>query len=129
MTEPHNHQLPILQALIVHKAPKIIIESTIDSFPHSINTQDSFGKLPIDVAVCHGFAWDGGLQDIVDAFASSQQRTTLHVCAKHGVQWENGTKEMLEGNALDVVERMDDSTGLYLFMTAALGDEKTKYDL
>jgi len=129
MAEPHSRHIPILQALIVHKAPTNTIKSTTDRFPHSINTLDSFGKYPIDLAIQQGIAWDGGMKDIADAFASSQQTTTLHVCAKYGVQWENGTREMLEGNDVDIVERVDASTGLYLFMIAALGDKKCKYDL
>ena len=95
MSDPHSRQLPILHALIVNNAPTCIINYAVDRFPHSIITQDSFGQYPIDLAVQYRLAWDGGLQDIVDAYASSQQTTTLHVCAKHGVKLENGTKEVL----------------------------------
>ena len=128
MTLSHSQHLPILQALIVNKAPKHIINSTIDHFAESINTTDSFGRYPIDVAVRHGLAWDSGMKDIAEAFASSQQTMILNVCAKHGIQWENGTKEVLQTCVANHLEREDDRTGLYPFMVAAVGGEY-EYDL
>ncbi len=122
MTQPNSRHLPILQSLIVNKAPLHIIKSTLDTFSASINTTDSFDKYPIDVAVEHGLSWDDGMEQIVESFALSQQTTLLNVCTKHGVQWENGTKIVLESDDdVDILETADTSTGLFPFMVAAVG--------
>jgi len=125
---PNNRHLPIVHAVIMDKAHPSVIDDVVNRFEDSINITDSFGKYPIDVAVNHSLAWDDGMKAIVEAFATAQQTTTLHVCAKHGVQWENGMKEVLERSNMDVVERVDDTTGLYQFMVAAVG-EKHSHDL
>ncbi len=126
MAQPRNRQhLPILQALIVNKASPRIIKSAINTFIDSINTRDSFGKLPIDVATEYGLSWDDGLKQIVEAMtssASAEHITPLNVCVKHGVQWENGTRIVLENTNSDeqvLLETPDASTGLYPFMMAA----------
>ena len=94
----HRHNLPILQALLLQKAPTNIIKSVIDRFPHSVNKTDSSGRYPIDFAVRHSLAWNEGM------------------------------KEIIEGSTVDIVERMDTSTGLYPFMVAALGGKENGYD-
>ncbi len=130
MAQPHNRHLPILQALIVNKAPPRVIKSAINTFTDSINTRDSFDKYPIDVAVEHGLSWDDGMEKIVGAFALAQQTTPLNVCIKHGVQWENGTKIVLENDDnVDILEIADTSTALYPFMAAAVGHSNTMYDI
>ncbi len=96
MDVPHNRHLPILQALIINKAPPRIVKSAADAFTDSINTKDNFDKYPIDVAVDHGLSWNDGLEQIVKAFASEQHTTPFNVCTKHGVQWENGIRNALE---------------------------------
>ncbi len=116
---PNNHHLPILQALIVNKAPPLIIKSAADAFTDSINTKDSFDKYPIDVAIDRELSWDHGMQKIVEAFVSEQQTTPLNICVKYGVQWENGTRNALENSGVDILETLDASTGLYPFMVAA----------
>jgi len=125
----HDRHLPILQALVVNKAPTDIIKRTISRFSEFINFADSFGRYPIDIAARHKLAWDDGMKEIVEAFVSTQQTTTFHVCIKHGVPWENGTKEVFGGNNVETVaEREDISTGLYPFMLAAV-KESYGYDL
>ncbi len=129
MTQHRNRQhLPILQALIINKAPPHIIESAVNTFTDSINTRDSFGKLPIDIAVEYGLSWDDGMESIVEAMtlalvsSEQQQQTTtsLNVCLKYGVQWENGTRIVLENSDMEqVLKTPDASTGLYPFMMAA----------
>ena len=89
MTLPHGQNLPILQALIINKAPPSIIKSTLNRFAFSVNTADSFGKYPIDVA------------------------------ARHGLAWESGMKELVESSNANLLEREDILTGMYPFMVAA----------
>ncbi len=131
MAQPHNRHLPILQAFIVNKAPSRIIKSAVNNFTNSINITDSLGKYPIDVAIDNNLSWDDGMEQIVEALASLQQTTPFNICLKHGVQWENGTRTVLESNGMDVVsETVDTSTGLYPFMmAAAVGGKHYRYDL
>jgi len=96
---PHDQTLPILQALVINKAPPVIIKSAINLFTASINTRDSFGKYPIDVAACHGLAWDDGM------------------------------KEVVERSDMDLLGRENPSTGLSPFMVAGVGEENTTYDV
>jgi len=98
MALPHGRNLPIIQATIVNKAPPRIIKSTVERFAESINIADSSGKYPIDLAVDHGLAWNSGM------------------------------KELLEGSNVDIIKREDISTGLYPFMVAALGGKENGYD-
>ncbi len=120
MNQHRNRPLPILQALIVNEAPIRTIKNAVNAFTDSINVADSCNQYPIDIAVSCGLSWDDGLEAIVEAFASAQQTTPFNVCTKHGVQWENGTRIMLENSNVDVLETVDTSTGLYPFMTAAV---------
>ena len=123
-----NEQQPILQALIIHKAPPRIIKDLIDRSAHVINIVDSFDNYPIDVAVQHKLSWDDGMKQIVEAFTVVQQTTTLNLCARHGVQWENGIQKLLESSDIDEIDSVDASTSLYPFMVAAVGDNSS-YDL
>ncbi len=125
---PNNHHLPILQALIVNEASRDIIKSAVDNFTHFINTRDSLHKYPIDVAVENDLLWEDGMEQIVEAFSSVKQTTPFNICVKHGVQWGNGTRITLESSAaLDILETVDTSTGLYPFMVAAVGGENNGY--
>ena len=99
MALPHNRYLPILQGLIINKAPPRIIKSTTHQLTASINTADSSGRYPIDVAIRHGLAWDGGM------------------------------KELVEKSGTDLLEREDVTTGLLPFMAVAVGEDKYSYDL
>jgi len=128
MALPHGRHLPILQALIDNKTPPHIIKSAVNGLPDSINTTDRLGMYPFDHAVRHGLAWEDGMKEIVETFASTQQTTTFHAYIKHGVQLENGTKEVLRGSDVDIVEREDISIGLYPFMVAAV-EESYGYGL
>mmetsp|Transcript_24186 Transcript_24186/g.36024 ORF Transcript_24186/g.36024 Transcript_24186/m.36024 type:complete len:164 (-) Transcript_24186:40-531(-) len=128
MTLPHGRHLPILQAVIDNKTPPVLIKKTIHGFAETINTVDSHGRYPIDLAVHHKLAWGDGMKEIVETFASTQQTTTFHAYIKHGVQLENGTKEVLRGSDVDIVEREDISIGLYPFMVAAV-EESYGYGL
>ncbi len=128
----NQHHLPILQALIINEAPPHILKIAVDTFSDSINTRDSFDKYPIDVAIENDLSWDDGLEQIVRAFAFAQQTAPLNVCAKHGLQWENGTKLVLENddNVDIILDTADTSTGLYPFMMAAVGgrdDDEPNY--
>eukprot|EP00551_Chaetoceros_affinis_P008242 CAMPEP_0203667884 /NCGR_PEP_ID=MMETSP0090-20130426/4622_1 /ASSEMBLY_ACC=CAM_ASM_001088 /TAXON_ID=426623 /ORGANISM="Chaetoceros affinis, Strain CCMP159" /LENGTH=354 /DNA_ID=CAMNT_0050532163 /DNA_START=45 /DNA_END=1109 /DNA_ORIENTATION=- len=128
MAQPNNRNQPILHALIMDNAYPCNIKECVNSFTGSVNTIDSLGRYPIDIAVRHGLAWDDGMQTIVGLFASTNRISALHVCAKHGVQWENGMKNVLGRSGRKIVKRVDASTGLYPFMLAAVGG-KYSYDL
>ena len=129
MGRPQNHHQPIIQSAIINKAPPHIIEDIVSHFTDSINSVDSLGRCPIDVAVEQKLSWSDGIKEIVETFASAQQSTALMVGAKHGLSWENGMKCMVEDVDIDELERKDEETSLYLFMLAANGGEKYNYDL
>ena len=129
MALPDNQHQPILQALITNKALPHTIKDLVNRFPHSTNTLDSFNNYPIDTAVQHSLSWDDGMKQIVNVSAAVQQTTRLNICSRHGVQWENGTRDILESSDIDAIESVDVSTSLYPFMVAAVGDKKHSYDL
>eukprot|EP00551_Chaetoceros_affinis_P008713 CAMPEP_0203684588 /NCGR_PEP_ID=MMETSP0090-20130426/48114_1 /ASSEMBLY_ACC=CAM_ASM_001088 /TAXON_ID=426623 /ORGANISM="Chaetoceros affinis, Strain CCMP159" /LENGTH=423 /DNA_ID=CAMNT_0050553765 /DNA_START=1661 /DNA_END=2932 /DNA_ORIENTATION=- len=127
---PHNHDKPILQAVVINKVPPYAIKDAVRRLVGSINTTDSLGRLPIDVAVQHKLTWTDGMKEIVEAFLSMQESSTvLTVCAKNGLEWENGMKSVVESVDMNDIERQDVITGLYPFMIAGVEQEKYNYDL
>ncbi len=131
MAHPHNQHQPILQAVIINKAPPRIIKSTIQNFVNiSVNTRDSVGQLPIEVAIRHRISWNNGMKEIVEALLSTQDSSTLFtMCIKNGLQWHDGMRVVVEAVDKDNIEREDDETGLYPFMLAGVGYSKSSYDL
>ncbi len=99
MAMAQNRHLPILQALIVNKAPPCIIRNAVNTFTDFINTIDSFDKYPLNVAI------------------------------DHRLLWEDGTKIIFENSDMGALETANSSTGFYPFMSAALGGEYSCYDL
>merc|ERR1719330_866302 len=128
MALPQHRQQPILQAAIINKAHPHIIKDIVNHFTDSINTVDSLGRYPIDVAVQQSLSLDDGLREIIMASASAQQSTPIIMCALHGLVWENGMRQAFEDIDENEVERKDEKTGLYLFMLAAVGG-RHNYDL
>ena len=64
-------------------------------------------------------------------FAESQGSSLLYICAKHGLQWDNGisnvvVEEEKKHNA-SILESANPSPGLFPFMVAAL--RELWYDL
>ncbi len=136
MAHPHNQHLPILQAVIINKVPPRIIKSTIQKFVKiSVNTRDSVGQLPIDVAARHRISWNNGMKEIVEALLSTQDLSTqgsstlFTMCIKNGLQWHDGMRVVVEAVDKDIIARDDDETGLYPFMLAGVGYSKCSYDL
>jgi len=129
MTLSDGQHLPIIQAVIINKAPPRIIKATVNRFAESINTTDSLGQLPIDVAVQHKLLLDNGMQEIVEAFLSSEEPSTvLRVCINNGLQWENGMRAVVEGVGTNDIERQDEATGLYPLMAAGICQDSQTYD-
>ncbi len=125
-TRRDNEQLPILHAAIIHKAPLPIIKDIIENFD-CIGIIDSMGRYPVDVAVEYEYAWDSGMKKIAEATALAREVSIINVCAKHGLPWRKGMKNVLETSDIEDFERKDRETGLYLFMLAAAA--KYNYDL
>ncbi len=131
MSLTHNQHLPILQAVIINKAPPRIIKSTIQKFVESsINTRDGVGQLPIDVAVRHRLSWNDGTKELVEALLSTQESAEVFkMCIKNGLQWHHGMNVVVKDVGIDDIERKDEETGLYPFMLAGVGHGKRSYDL
>ena len=116
-TEP-----PILHAAILANAPLRIITSIIENFHFSILKQDSLNRLPIQVAVLVDLEWNSGMREIIEATAARQHQPSIYVAARYGLKWNNGMSELAKSNANEVLDGIDDITGLRLFMLAAAGD-------
>ena len=56
----------------------------------------------------------------IKATAISQQCSRTHIAIKYGLRWSIHTKELAESNVVEVVNSFDGSTGLRLFMVAAM---------
>ena len=130
MALPHNQHLPLLHAVIINKAPPHVIKSTVRKFPESVNTTDSFGRLPIDVAVQRSLSWNNGMEEIITAFLSNQQPSVVFmVCIKNGLRWDDGMRSVVAGVGMDDIEREDEATCLYPFMLAGVGHGKHGFDV
>ena len=60
------------------------------------------------------------VNSVIEATAISQQCSCIHIAAKYGLRWSMHTKDLAESNADEVVNRCNSSTGLCLFMVAAM---------
>mmetsp|Transcript_4989 Transcript_4989/g.7354 ORF Transcript_4989/g.7354 Transcript_4989/m.7354 type:complete len:498 (+) Transcript_4989:123-1616(+) len=132
LNSQHQHgirHLPILHAVIMDNAPPPIIKDVVNRFVESVNRTDSFGQLPIDVAVKRKLSWNGGMEHIIKAFLSSQEEssTVFRVCLKNGLSWENGMRAVMQRVNINDIERQDEITGLYPFMLAAVRNEEDRY--
>ncbi len=127
---PRNRNQPILQAAIINKELPFVIKRLVSHFAESVNTTDSLGRYPIDVAIQNKLSWEDGMKEIVEAFTPAGGVPAIGVCARHGVQWESGMKNLLDDSHIDDdnTGSRDESTGLYPFMLAAEGG-KYNYDL
>lgn len=119
-----EHQPPILHAAIIANAPWRVIADIIHRFD-CLWAKDSLNRHPIDVARQEDFCFDELVQEI-DAMAATQQRPVIHLAAQYGLKWRSHMKELIESNAEEVVNGVDDVTGLPLFMLAATDKD---YDL
>ena len=126
MNESTEDCPPILQAAVIYKAPREVINSTIQHLD-CITITDSMGRYPIDVAIEHGLKWDGGMREIAEAFAAAEERSIFFICARHGLQWDNGMSTICDTSSMDDFETSKDiAMGLYPFAIAAMGH---RYDL
>ena len=119
-----GYQPPILHAAIIAKAPSHVICDIIDRFEYSILKVDSLNRFPIEVAFQESLAWHDGSEQIVEATAIAQQQHTsvIQLTAQYGLKWKCQMKELAEANGDEVMNRYDSSTGLRLFMIAAMGN-------
>ena len=63
------------------------------------------------------------VNSVIEATAISQQCSCIHIAAKYGLRWSIHTKEFAESNVDEVANRYDGSTGLRLFMVAAMKND------
>ena len=63
----------------------------------------------------------------IEATAIFQFCLCFHIPTKYGLRWGILTKELADSNVDEVVNRCDDSTGLRLFMVAAMENENFCY--
>ena len=111
---------PILHAAIIAKAPRRIIANIANSFD-CFSNKDSLGRNPIDVALAEGLEWSKGMQDVVEAMAAKKQCPAIHVFAKYGFPWNSHMRELINSNVEEVTNGIDNTTGLCVFMLAAMG--------
>ncbi len=121
-------EIPILQSALMNSAPCFIIKDIVEYFNVSC-IKDSKGRYPIDVAIELGLAWDEGMKEIVEEFASEQGVNPVTLCAKRGLTWENGMKNVVEESKIEVIQEQDETSHLYPFMLAAATGSGMKYDL
>ena len=118
--DPNNNTVPILQAAIIHKAPLFAITSTLAEL-NCVNIKDSSNRYPLDVGIEYGLTWHKGVKNIAEKVAETQGRPLLNVCAEHGLQWENGMSTIMSKIDISAFDTKDDSSGLFPFMLAAMG--------
>ena len=126
MTSLHPEQKPpILHAAILAKAPLHVIQDIVNRFDYTLLKVDSLNRIPIEIAIDKCLGWSEGMQDIVEATTLvQQQRSSIYVAAKYGLRWSNGMKELAEENVDEIMNGNDSSTGLRLFMYAAMSSSR-----
>ena len=62
------------------------------------------------------------MQELIEATAAGQQRPSTYVAAQYGLEWNNHMSEIVESHVEEVLEGVDNITGLHLFMLAAMGN-------
>merc|ERR1712038_392044 len=118
---------PVLHAALMKYAPDSIIRDIIsrDECRSMITIQDSMGRYPLDVALERGLRWndeDGILKQILFLFTNSDARfTAINLAARHGLQWENGMKKIVERTKCEFLNEFDELTGSLPFALAAAG--------
>ncbi len=58
-----------------------------------------------------------------------QQSNPVDICARHGLTWENGMKNVVEASKIEVIQQQDRDSRLFPFMLAAAADSGMKCDL
>ena len=110
----------ILHAAIIAKAPPHIIADIIDCYD-CISIRDSFNSLPISLAKERGLEWSEGMREVIEATSAKRQCPIIHVAAEHGLPWSDYMRELIESNTAEVVDGVDNMSGLRVFMLAAVG--------
>ena len=119
---PQWRQSPLLHAAIVAKAPRHVIIDITNRF-QCVLMKDSLNRYPIDVAVQQGLEWNGGMQELMEATASAQQRPIIFLAAQYGLKWRNHMSEIVDSHLKEEMKKdIDEVTGLHLFMLAAMGN-------
>ena len=124
LQEEHSQQPPpILHAAIITKAPLHVIQDIITQFEYSVLQTDSLNRYPLVVALEEGLCWNKGLKQVVEATVVAQQKDkSIYTAAQIGLKWRyQYMKELAEANADEIYNGYDSSTGLRVFMVAAMG--------
>ena len=125
MESLQKHQHHVLHAAIIAKAPTHVICDIISRFQFTILEIDHLARYPIEVAFQTNLGWSEGLQLIVEATAREQLHPSIiYSAARHGLKWTYQMNKLLlaETNKDETINGNDSSTGLRLFMVAAMGD-------
>ena len=117
----------ILHAAILAKAPLHVIRDIITKFEYSVLQTDSWNRYPLVVAIEEsGLDVNEGLvQKLIEATAVAQQKvkTIIYVAAQYGLKWRrHRMKELAEAKVDEIYNGHDSSTGLRVFMVAAMGN-------
>ena len=121
----YSQQPPILHAAILAKAPLHVIQDIITQFECSVLQTDSLNRYPLDLAQEEGLKWNQGLQQVSEATAATQQKyKNIYTTAQYGLKWRyQYMRELAEVNVDEILNVCDSSTGLRVFMVAAMGDD------
>ena len=124
--ECFSKQLPLLHAVVHCNLSQQIIQD-VARHSNCVYRIDSFGFIPIELAIKEGIKWDQGLKDIVQTLVEQRQKrrrrgSKLCTAAQYGLQWTNGMKEVAQED-MNRISNVDEITGLNVFMLAAAGDD------
>ena len=84
--------------------------------------RDSFNQYLINVAMDEGIG-SYIIDQMIEKMSTEQNCPVLHVvAAEHGLKWSRYTRKLAESNVDEVVNGIDNMTGLHLFMLAPMGN-------
>ncbi len=121
--------LPILQSVITSgRASAQIISDIIENFRGSAGRKNRQGCVPLDIAIREGLQWQRGTKLILEAFADESARPKLNIGCEYGLKWINGMNEVLLMDMKNLGV-CDEQKGLYPFMLAAAGEGRNDVDV
>jgi len=120
-----NMPQPVLHAALISKVSSHVVKDIVQNLD-CIETVDSMGRYPIDLAIKMGLPWNDGMKEIVEAFASAQGTSVFNVSAKHRLPWENGMENALKDSGIGVIRSWDELLEYYPYILAGEGPA---YDL
>lgn len=121
----------LLHTMILNDAPDYAVEDVIKCFDFCLTARDSRHRTVLHLSIDTKAKWNVHLRTILKHTAMKLQTSMWKLALIHGLEWENGMRQLTEQHASEV-SKVDLMSNLYPFMVSASGkrhDLGTIYNL